>query len=52
MEREAQRLQRRRAPGASLVASWVMAAMLLIVYTFVAQFPDAAGPSVEVIAAR
>jgi len=52
MEREGERWQRRRTPGSNLVASWVMAAMLLIAYTFVAQFPDAAGPAAEAIAAR
>lgn len=41
MEREFDEVEGGRVLGGGLITSWVLAAMMIIMSTFLAQFPDA-----------
>jgi hypothetical protein len=52
MRRDYDEAEGKRPIGANLVTSWVLAAMMLIVTTFIAQFPDNEDAQPVTIAAR
>ena len=52
MRRDIDETEGTRPIGANLVTSWVLAAMMLILTTFIAQFPDSEDAVPVTIAAR
>lgn len=52
MRRDYDDMEGKRPPGTQLVTSWVLAAMMLILTTFIAQFPDSDDAKPVTIATR
>jgi hypothetical protein len=52
MRRDYDEAEGKRPIGANLVTSWVLAAMMLILTTFIAQFPDSDDAKPVTVATR